>query len=104
MTVLATAGSMPTRRDLGFLDVPDGSRRGFCAKYNAPFVVFDIVCDEGDTEGVLGNILDRLYVTALVPHAHGVCASLSCLYELKSARILPRVRRGPTMIMPLIVW
>ena len=74
------------------------------AKYNAPFVLLDIVRDEGDTEGVLGDILDRLYVTALVPHAHGVSDSLSCLYELKFAGIPPRVRRGPPLIMSLIVW
>ena len=97
MTVLATAGSVSTTQDLGCLDVPDGSRRGFRvpslslsrAKHNAPFVVDDIIRYEGDTEGVLGDILDRLNITTFVSPAHGVFDSLSCLFELKFADIPP---------------
>ena len=76
----------------------------FGAKYKAPLVFVDISRDEGDAVCVICNILDSLYVPALMSHARGVCYSLSCLYELKLASVSPRVRSGPSMIMPLIVW
>ena len=110
ITVLAIAWSMPTRRDFGGLGCPWWVEKGLScpvsllrAKYNAPFVVDDIIRYEGDTEGVLGDILDRLYITTLVSPAHGVFDSLSCLFDLKFAGKPPWVRRGPSLIMPLIV-
>ena len=48
-----------------------------------------IIHNEGDTEGVLDDILYRLYVTTLVSNANGVFESLSCLFELKFAGIPP---------------
>ena len=69
-----------------------------------PLVFVDISRDERDAVCVICNILDSLYVPALMSHARGVCYSLSCLYELKLASVSPRVRSGPSMIMPLIVW